>query len=52
MNDLGSDSLRARSLRAVWHPCTQMQVHEKVPLIELARGVGPWLIETLSLIHI
>ena len=46
MNDLGSDSLQARSLRAVWHPCTQMQVHEKVPLIELARGEGPWLIET------
>jgi adenosylmethionine-8-amino-7-oxononanoate aminotransferase len=46
MNDRGSDSLQARSLRAVWHPCTQMQVHEKVPLIALARGQGPWLIET------
>jgi adenosylmethionine-8-amino-7-oxononanoate aminotransferase len=33
----------ARSLRAVWHPCTQMKEHERVPLIALARGAGPWL---------
>ena len=46
MNDRGPDSLEARSLRAVWHPCTQMQVHEKLPLIALARGEGPWLVET------
>jgi adenosylmethionine-8-amino-7-oxononanoate aminotransferase len=46
MNDQGSDGLQARSLRAVWHPCTQMQVHEQIPLIALARGEGPWLIET------
>ncbi len=38
--------LQARSLRAVWHPCTQMQVHERIPLIALERGEGPWLIET------
>ena len=46
MNDPGSPSLQARSLQAVWHPCTQMQVHEQLPLIALARGQGPWLIET------
>ncbi len=39
-------SLQARSRKAVWHPCTQMQVHEHLPLIALARGEGPWLIES------
>jgi adenosylmethionine-8-amino-7-oxononanoate aminotransferase len=33
----------ARSLKAVWHPCTQMKHHEQMPLIPLARGSGPWL---------
>lgn len=33
----------ARSLQSVWHPCTQMQHHETVPLIPVARGAGPWL---------
>jgi adenosylmethionine-8-amino-7-oxononanoate aminotransferase len=39
-------SLQERSLEAVWHPCTQMQVHEQLPLVALARGQGPWLFET------
>jgi len=33
----------ARSLRAVWHPCTQMKHHERLPLIPVARGQGAWL---------
>ncbi|MEX3922732.1 adenosylmethionine--8-amino-7-oxononanoate transaminase [Paraburkholderia sp. BR10936] len=33
----------ARSLRAVWHPCTQMKHHERLPLVAVARGEGPWL---------
>jgi len=33
----------ARSLKAVWHPCTQMKHHERVPLIPVARGKGAWL---------
>lgn len=33
----------ARSLEAVWHPCTQMKQHEQTPLVALARGEGPWL---------
>jgi adenosylmethionine-8-amino-7-oxononanoate aminotransferase len=33
----------ARSLRAVWHPCTQMKHHEKLPLVPIARGEGMWL---------
>jgi adenosylmethionine-8-amino-7-oxononanoate aminotransferase len=32
-----------RSRAAVWHPCTQMKVHETLPLVPLARGEGPWL---------
>ncbi len=33
----------ARSRRAVWHPCTQMKVHETLPLVPIARGHGAWL---------
>ena len=36
-------SLLARSLRAVWHPCTQMKAHEGVPLVPIERGEGVWL---------
>ena len=32
-----------RSLRAVWHPCTQMKQHETLPLVPIARGDGAWL---------
>ncbi len=32
-----------RSLRAVWHPCTQMKVHERLPLVPVARAEGVWL---------
>ncbi len=32
-----------RSLKAVWHPCTQMKSHEEVPLLALARGSGAYL---------
>lgn len=37
------DDWVARSLRAVWHPCTQMKHHERLPLLPIARGQGPWL---------
>ena len=33
----------ARSRRAVWHPCTQMKVHETLPLVPIARAQGAWL---------
>ena len=33
----------ARSLAAVWHPCTQMKAHERFPLVPIARGEGAWL---------
>jgi len=35
--------LVARSLAAVWHPCTQMQHHETMPLVPLSHGKGAWL---------
>jgi len=35
----------SRSLRSVWHPCTQMQHHETLPLLPLARGQGAWLFD-------
>ncbi len=34
-----------RSLRSVWHPCTQMQHHETVPLIPVKYGRGAWLVD-------
>ncbi len=36
-------SLLDRSLRSVWHPCTQMKAHEQHPLVPIARGEGVWL---------
>jgi len=39
----GNADWLARSRAAVWHPCTQMKVHETLPLVPLARGEGPWL---------
>jgi adenosylmethionine-8-amino-7-oxononanoate aminotransferase len=42
----GGGDLAARSRQAVWHPCTQMQVHERLPLIALDRGEGAWLVQT------
>jgi adenosylmethionine---8-amino-7-oxononanoate aminotransferase len=35
--------LSARDLRVVWHPCTQMQDHEWLPMIPIRRGAGVWL---------
>lgn len=36
---------RRRSLASVWHPCTQMKLHESdgVPLVPVARAQGVWL---------
>ncbi len=32
-----------RSLRSVWHPCSQMKQFETLPLVPIARGEGMWL---------
>ena len=41
-----NDEWRRRSLAAVWHPCTQMKLHDAAhgqPLIPVARAEGVWL---------
>ncbi|MBP1205876.1 adenosylmethionine-8-amino-7-oxononanoate aminotransferase [Duganella sp. 1411] len=43
MQDNKQSEWVARSLRSVWHPCTQMQHHETIPLIPVSRGKGAWL---------
>ncbi len=35
--------LAERSLRAVWHPCTQMKHHEALPVVPISRAQGVWL---------
>jgi len=38
-----NSGLLARSLAAVWHPCSQMKHYERFPLIPVASGSGVWL---------
>jgi adenosylmethionine-8-amino-7-oxononanoate aminotransferase len=42
---MNNDSLLRRSLGAVWHPCTQMKAHERLPPVPIRSGEGPWLID-------
>jgi adenosylmethionine-8-amino-7-oxononanoate aminotransferase len=37
--------LQQRSLKHVWHPCTQMQRAAAVPPLPIVRGEGPWLFD-------
>jgi adenosylmethionine-8-amino-7-oxononanoate aminotransferase len=46
MPSLPADHLSARSLRSVWHPCTPMKRAQNSPPLAIARGQGPWLIDT------
>jgi adenosylmethionine---8-amino-7-oxononanoate aminotransferase len=41
-----NQDLLQRSLRSVWHPCTQMKHHERYPLVPIARGEGAWLFDS------
>lgn len=45
MTPIQPRELLARSLAAVWHPCTQMKQHETQPLLPIVRGEGPWLFD-------
>ena len=51
MDGSSNQSWLARSQAAVWHPCTQMQHHAQpgapayLPLVPIARGEGPWLVD-------
>lgn len=38
-----NNKLLARSLSAVWHPCSQMKHYERFPLLPIAGGSGVWL---------
>ena len=40
---MNNDDLLRRSLDAVWHPCTQMKLHETLPLVPIRRAQGAWL---------
>ncbi|MEO8837834.1 MAG: adenosylmethionine--8-amino-7-oxononanoate transaminase, partial [Herbaspirillum sp.] len=46
MSSQQEGNLIERSLRNVWHPCTQMQQHETVPLLAISHGRGAWLYDT------
>jgi adenosylmethionine-8-amino-7-oxononanoate aminotransferase len=35
----------SRSRHSVWHPCTQMQHLDALPLVPISRGRGAWLID-------
>jgi hypothetical protein len=41
--DVTNRDMVARSLAAVWHPCTQMKAHERFPLVPVAHAAGAWL---------
>jgi adenosylmethionine-8-amino-7-oxononanoate aminotransferase len=43
MNAPANSTITARDLAVVWHPCTQMKDHERLPLVPIARGEGVWL---------
>lgn len=38
-----NQQLMQRDLSVLWHPCTQMKDHERLPLIPIRRGRGVWL---------
>jgi adenosylmethionine-8-amino-7-oxononanoate aminotransferase len=43
MNQIAQTDWVTRSLSSVWHPCTQMQHHETLPLLAISHGKGAWL---------
>ena len=45
VNFMQTSNWVSRSLQSVWHPCTQMQHHETIPLIPVSRGDGLWLFD-------
>lgn len=40
-----NEELIRRSIKSVWHPCTQMKHHESTPLIPIKKGRGSWLFD-------
>ncbi|PAF44419.1 adenosylmethionine--8-amino-7-oxononanoate transaminase [Helicobacter sp. 11S02596-1] len=40
---MDTSELIASDLKTIWHPCTQMKDHEKLPIIPIKRGKGVYL---------
>ncbi len=40
---MNNRDITERDLKVLWHPCTQMKDHERLPLIPIRRGEGVWL---------
>jgi adenosylmethionine-8-amino-7-oxononanoate aminotransferase len=40
---MDNQTLSARDLSVLWHPCTQMKDHEDYPIIPIKSGKGVWL---------
>ncbi|GIZ10928.1 adenosylmethionine--8-amino-7-oxononanoate transaminase [Pseudomonas sp. NCCP-436] len=38
-----NDHWMQRDLEVLWHPCTQMKDHERLPLVPIRRASGVWL---------
>lgn len=38
-----NQELVERSVKALWHPCTQMKLHERFPPVPIAHARGVWL---------
>ena len=43
MAERSNAELIRRDLNVLWHPCTQMKDHERIPLIPVEEGKGAWL---------
>ena len=46
---MGNAEIVARSLAAIWHPCTQMKSHERFPLVPIAHALiaFPFVVRSL-----
>lgn len=38
-----NDHWMQRDLDVLWHPCTQMKDHERLPLVAIRKASGVWL---------
>lgn len=47
-----TDDWAARSLKAVWHPCTQMKSHEEFPLLAIKSASGALLYDHHSKLYL
>lgn len=43
---MSDKNLSERSQKTVWHPCSQMKLHETLPLVSVVKGQGVWLYDS------